>query len=105
MMTLRERYRIAEGSAVEYESAVISRYRRQKLCDGFILADFRYLNSALNGVARTHGSAEVPINMQEDCTGTRQVFGHHRVQNGADDSSLDHDSAEACRLGQLLIVV
>jgi len=63
MMTLRERYRIAEGSAVEYECAVVSRYGCQKLRDRFVVSDFRHLNSALYGVARTHGSAEVPINM------------------------------------------
>src|SRR5215475_7085274 len=104
-MTLGKRHRIADGRTLKNEGTVTSRDGCQKLRDGFVVADFGHLDSAPYGVSRPHGSAEVPVNMQEYRTGTRQVFGNNCVQNRAGDSSLDHDSAEACRLCRLLIIV
>src|SRR5262249_32407704 len=100
-----ERHCVAKRSAFECDGAVVSGYRCQKLRDGFVVPNFGHLNSARNGVAGTNGSAEVPVHMQEDRTRTWQIFGNDRVQNGADDSSLDDNSAETCRLCQLLVVV
>src|SRR5262245_8140920 len=104
-MTLLKRHRIADCRAVQNEGAVVSRYGCQKFRDGFVVADLRYLNGARYGVAGPNGSAKVPVHMQEYRTGTGQVLGNNGVQNRAEQSFLDHDSAETCRPCHLLIIV
>src|SRR5215475_14035140 len=104
-MMLRKRHRIAEGRALENESAVVSSNGCQKFRDGFVVPDFSHLNRACDGVTGPNGSAEVPVNMQEYRTRAGQVLSNDCVQNGAGDSSLNYDSAETCRLCHLLVIV
>src|SRR5690349_18396470 len=102
---LLERHGIADGGSVENNGAVAPRNGCQKLCDGFVLADFGHFNSTCYRVAGPHWSAKIPIDVEKHGARARQVLGNDGVQNRAGDSSLHHDSAETCRLCNLLIIV
>jgi hypothetical protein len=69
-----------ERFAVEDHDLVLVRDGRAQLCDRLVRSHLEYFDLGRDRVARPHGRAEAPVDVEENAPGARQVLGDDGVQ-------------------------
>jgi len=82
-------HRVADGGALQRNSAVVASHRGAQRSNGLIAADVDDLNPAGDRVAWTHRSSEVPIDIEKYRAWPWQLLRDHRIEDGAGNAALN----------------